>query len=112
MSGLYSFMAMLFWWTEKAPGIGTLALYLLSLLLVLVIFTLYWPQLVMFGPSPVIRLRNCILFCIKYFWRVMGAGLLQLAFVAIYVLFAPWSVLLLPITGGVVRRVPGPVFDL
>ena len=100
MFGLYSFMAMLFWWTEKTPGIGTLALYLLSLLLVLVIFTLYWPQLVMFDQSPVIRLRNSILFCIKYFWRVMGAGLLQLGFVAIYVLLAPWSVLLLPIIGA------------
>lgn len=100
MFGLYSFMAMLFWWTEKAPSIGTLALYLLSLLLVLVIFTLYWPQLVLFNQSPIIRLRNCILFCVKYFWRVMGAGLLQLAFVVTYVLFAPWSVLLLPVIGA------------
>lgn len=100
MLGLYSFMAMLFWWTEEAPGIGTLALYLLSFLLVLVLFTLYWPQLVLFNQSPVIRLRNCILFCIKYFWRVMGSGLLQLAFVLIYVLLAPWSALLLPVIGA------------
>lgn len=100
MCGLYSFMAMLLLWTEKTPSIGTLVLYLVSLLLVLVIFTLYWPQLVLFNQSPIIRLRNCILFCVKYFWRVMGAGLLQLAFVAVYVLFAPWSALLLPIIGA------------
>ena len=101
MCGLYSFMAMLlFWWTDEAPSIGTLALYLFSLLLVLVIFTLYWPQMVLFSQSPVIRLRNSILFCIKYFWRVMGARLLQLAFVTVYVLFAPWSILLLPIIGA------------
>lgn len=100
MSGLYSFMAMLFWWAEQPPGIGTLALYLFSLLFVLVIFTLYWPQVVMFNQSTIIRLRNCALFFIKYFWRAMGAGLLQLAFVAIYVLLTPWSVLLLPIIGA------------
>ena len=101
MCGLYAFMAMLlFWWSETSPSIGTLALYLFSLLFVLVIFTVYWPQMVLFNQSTIIRLRNCMLFCVKYFWRVMGAGLLQLAFVAIYVLFAPWSVLLLPIIGA------------
>ena len=101
MCGLYAFMAMLlFWWSETSPSIGTLALYLFSLLFVLVIFTVYWPQMVLFNQSTIIRLRNCMLFCVKYFWRVMGAGLLQLAFVAIYVLFAPFSVLLLPIIGA------------
>ena len=100
MSGLYSFMAMLFWWKQEAPSIGTLALYLFSLLLVLVIFTLYWPQLVLFNQSPIIRLRNCMLFCVKYFWRVMGAGLIQLTFVIVYVLLAPWSALLLPVIGA------------
>ena len=100
MSGLYSFMAMLFWWAEKTPGIGTLALYLFSLLLVLVIFTLYWPQMVLFNQSPVIRLRNCLLLFVKYFWRVMGAGLLQLAFIVVYILFAPWSALLLLVIGA------------
>ena len=100
MAGLYFFMAMLFWWREETPSIGTLALALFSLLLVLVIFTVYWPQLVLFNQSPIVRLRNCLLFCIKYFWRVMGAGLLQLAFIAVYVLFAPFSILLLPIIGA------------
>ena len=61
---------------------------------------MYWPQLVLFDQSPVIRLRNCVLFCVKYFWRVMGAGLLQLAFIAAYVLFAPWSALLLLVVGA------------
>ena len=100
MLGLYFFMAMLLWWAERTPSLGTLALYLFSLWIVLVIFTLYWPQLVLFNQSPVIRLRNCLLFSVKYFWRVMGAGLLQLAFVAAYVLLAPWSALLLPIIGA------------
>lgn len=100
MAGLYAFMGMLFWWAEMLPSLGTVALYLLSLLLLLSLCTLYWPQLVLFDQSPAIRLRNCLLFCVKYFWRVMGAGLLQLAYTAILVLFAPWSLFLLPVTGA------------
>ena len=100
MAGLYAFMGMLFWWAEMLPSLGTVALYLFSLLLLLSLCTLYWPQLVLFDQSPAIRLRNCLLFCVKYFWRVMGAGLLQLAYTAILVLFAPWSLFLLPVTGA------------
>lgn len=101
MAGLYAFMAMLLWWAaETPPSLGTVALYLFSLLLLLVVCTLYWPQLVLFDQAPAVRLRNCVLFCVKYFWRVMGAGLVQLAFIAVYVLFAPWSALLLPVIGA------------
>ena len=99
MSGLYAFMAMLFWWAETPPSLGTLLLYLCSLLFLLVLSTLYWPQLVLFRQSPAIRLRNCVLFCVKHFWRVMGAGLLQLTYIAVLVLFAPWSLFLLLVTG-------------
>lgn len=100
MAGLYAFMAMLFWWAETLPSLGTVVLYLFSLLLLLALSGLYWPQLVLFDQPPAVRMRNCILFCVKYFWRVMGAGLIQLAFIAVYVLFAPWSVLLLLLTGA------------
>lgn len=99
MTGLYTFMAMLFWWAEVPPSLGTVALYLFSLLLVLAANTPLWPQLVLFQQRPSVRLRNVALFLVKRFWRVMGAGLVQLAYLAILVLFAPWTVLLLPITG-------------
>ena len=97
--GGYAFMGMLFWWAEIPPSLGTVALYLFGLLLILVINTLLWPQLVLFRQTPSIRLRNAVLFLIKRFWRVMGVGLLQLGYAAVLVLFAPWSLLLLPITG-------------
>lgn len=99
MAGLYTFMAMLFWWAEVPPSLGTVALYLFSLLLLLAANTLLWPQLVLFQQRPSVRLHNAALFLIKRFWRVMGAGLVQLAYLAILVLFAPWSIFLLPITG-------------
>ncbi len=97
--GVFSFMAMLFWWAERAPSAGTVAMYLFALLLVLILNTLYWPQLVLFQQRNAIRLRNCLLFWVKYFWRVAGAGLAQLAYWAVFVLFAPWTLLLLPILG-------------
>ena len=99
MLGLYAFMGMLFWWAEAAQSSGTVLLYLFSLLVVLVVNSLYWPQLALFNQRAGIRLRNCTLFCIQNFWRVMGVGLLQLAYLALLVLFAPWSLFLLPVTG-------------
>lgn len=99
MAGLYAFMAMLFWWAEIPPAFGTVALYLFSLLLILVLNSLLWPQVVLFEQKPAVRLRNTALFSIKRFWRVMGAGLVQLAYLAIFILFAPWTILLVPVTG-------------
>ena len=63
------------------------------------VHTLYWPQLVLFRQRASIRLRNCLLFCAKYPRRVLGVGILQLGYLAVFVLFAPWTLLLLPILG-------------
>ena len=98
-AGVYAFMAMLFWWAERSPSLGTVALYLFSLLVVLILNTLYWPQLVLFRQKASIRLRNCLLFWVTCFWRVLGVGVLQLGYLAVCVLFAPWTLLLLPILG-------------
>lgn len=97
IAGVYAFMAMLFWWAKRSPSLGTVAMYLFALLVVLIINTLYWPQLVLFRRKASIRLRNCLLFCAKYLWRVLGVGILQLGYLAVFVLFAPWTLLLLPI---------------
>ena len=97
--GFYSFMAMLFWWAERAPSFGTVALYLSGLLAILILNTLYWPQLVLFRQKASIRLQNCLLFCIKYGCRMLGVGLLQVGYWAVFVLFAPWTLLLLPVLG-------------
>lgn len=99
MLGLYAFMAMLFWWAQALPSLATVTLYLFSLLLVLAANTLIWPQLVLFRQRMPARLRNAALFLLKRFWRVMGAGLVQLVYLAVLVLFAPWTIFLLPITG-------------
>ena len=97
--GMYAFMASLFWWSQVAPSPGTVALYLFSGLILIVFTTLFWPQLVLFQQSMANRLRNIILFTAKYLWRVIGAALLQMAYFAVLILFAPWTLLVVPFLG-------------
>ena len=99
MVGFFCFMGMMLWWAQTAPSLGTILLFLFSALLTMVIAQLYWSQLVLFQQSPAIRLRNALLFTIQNFWRVMGVGLLQVFYWGIYILFAPWTLLILPIVG-------------
>lgn len=99
MLGLFTFMGMLFWWAQTPPSGGTVAVYFSAILLTLILHMLYWPQLVLFEQRPGVRLRNCMLFFIRYFRHVLGAGVLQLAYWAVYVLFAPWTLALLPVAG-------------
>lgn len=88
---------MLFAWSKVWPSVGTICLYLFSWLLFFLISTLYWTQLVLFEQSSAIRLRNLLLFTLTYFWRVLGTSALQLVFWLLMVLFAPWTLLLLPV---------------
>ena len=58
---------------------------------------LYWPQLVLFEQKNSVRLRNALLFTLKYSLPVLGAAALQLVAWLLMVLFAPWTLLLLPV---------------
>lgn len=82
-----------------APSTGTVALFLFSWLVFLVLSTLYWPQLVLFDQRASVRLRNALLFTIRHFWLTLGVALLQLVWWLLMVLFAPWTLLLLPFVG-------------
>lgn len=99
LTGLFCFMGMLFWWATVAPPLSTIVLYLLSMALVLSIVNLYWPQLVLFEQKNSIRLRNCLLFALQNFWKVLGVALLQMLLIAFMILFAPWTILVLPVIG-------------
>lgn len=98
-TGMYAFMAYLFWQAEYAPTPGTVALYLFSGLVFLIVTTLYWPQLVLFRQTFLNRMRNIVLFTAKYLWKVLGAALLQALYFAVMILFAPWTLLLVPFLG-------------
>lgn len=99
MLGIYIFMAMLFWWSARFPGWGTLALYVFSLLLFTMFFSICWPQIVLFKQPFRQCSRNCLLFIIRFFPKTTGIALLQILYWAIMVLFLPWSAMLMPLIG-------------
>lgn len=99
MLGCYIFMAMLFWWSTRFPGWGTLALYVFSLLLFAMFFSICWPQITLFKQPFRQCVRNCLLFFLRFFPKLAGIALLQLAYWIVMVLFLPWSVMLMPLIG-------------
>lgn len=100
LTGLFCFMGMLlFWWSAVKPALSTVVLYLLSMVIVLSVTASFWPQLVLFRQSAAIRLRNSLLFTLQHFWKVTGTALLLILYFAFMLLFAPWTLLVLPVLG-------------
>ena len=94
-AGAFSGM-MLFAWAVVWPSLGSICIYLFSWLLFFAISLLYWPQLVLFEQKNTVRLRNVLLFAIQYFLPALGTAALQLVYWLVVVLFAPWTLLLMP----------------
>ncbi len=90
---------MMYFWSETVPSAGTAALFVLSLVIAAMLFSVYFPQLVLFNQNAFIRLKNCLLFCIKYFWRVLGSAVLQTVWWIAAALFMPWTAFLVPLIG-------------
>lgn len=97
--GFDIFMAMLFWWSASFPGWGTIALYLFSILVITMWFSIMWPQVILFEQPFLWSAKNCLLFMLRYFPRTFGTALLQMFYWIALALFLPWSVILLPLTG-------------
>lgn len=98
-TGLYAFMIYIMSVAQVAPTPGTWAMLVVSAALVIWFNTLYWPQLVLFSQSFVNRLRNAMLFTIRHSTRVLVAALIQLVWVVLIVLLAPWTLVVLPFLG-------------
>ncbi len=97
--GFYIFACYMQWVSSRAMSLGTIAILAASALLSLMVFSIWWPQIVLFEQKPGIQLKNCILFCIKYFWRTLGVAALQLFWWILFVLFLPWTAFLVPVLG-------------
>lgn len=97
--GFDIFMAMLFWWSTSFPGWGTITIYLFSILMVTMWFSIAWPQIVLFENSFRQNAINCLLFILRYLPRIFGIALLQILYWAAIFLFLPWSIVLLPLIG-------------
>lgn len=97
--GFYCFALAMFGWASSSQSAGTYVAYLVGLLVFSVIFTVLWPLITLFEQSVSDRIRNLFLFTARYLWRVLGCALLNVLYWMILVLFLPWSVFLLPLTG-------------
>ena len=98
-TGLCAFMIYIMSVAQAVPSPGTWAMLMVSAALVIGFNTLYWPQLVLFSQSAVNRVRNAMLFTIRHSRRVLAAVLIQLVWVAVIVLLAPWTLVVLPFLG-------------
>ena len=98
-SGIFAFMLYIMSVAQVGPTLGTLLMLLLSACIAVWFNTLYWPQLVLFQQSAVNRLRNAILFTIKHSLRVLVAVLIQVVWIALLFLLAPWTLAVVPFLG-------------
>ena len=97
--GLFAFMLFVLYSAELPPTLSTLALLAVSFSVVIWFNTLYWPQLVLFDQTPMLRIRNLLLFTIRHSVRVLSAVLIQLVWILLMILFAPWTLVMVPFLG-------------
>lgn len=98
-AGLIAFMIYILSVSRVAVPLSTWLMLTVSTAVAIWFNTLYWPQLVLFSQSAVSRLRNAVLFTIKHSLRVLSAVLIQLVWVALMILLAPWTLVALPFLG-------------
>lgn len=97
--GFYIFCCAMLWWAPGNPGLGTVAVMLISALIVIMVFTVWWTQVVLFDQKHGIRLKNCLLFCIRYLKPSLIAAAVQLLWWLFLVVMLPWSGYVIPFIG-------------
>ena len=97
--GFVVFAGAMMWWSQLPITAGTVAVMAVSVLIVTMVFSIWWPQIVLFSQRPRIQLKNCVLFIIQYFWRTLGVAALQLGWWILMGLFMPWTAFLVPFLG-------------
>lgn len=97
--GCVVFSGGLLWWARTPISWGTVALIILSSLIMEMLLTVWWPQVVLFNQGPPQQLKNCILFILIYPKRILGAAAIQVAWWLVAFLMLPWSAFLVPFLG-------------
>ena len=96
--GMLLFLFMM-WTNVGFPSFLPLVVTLVSLLLFTMLSMLSWFQMLLFDQSWTKRLLNSILFVMRYFWKMAAASLILLVSMVLWLLFLPYTILLLPLTG-------------
>ena len=99
MIGLFAFSVYVLYSAEIAPSFSTLVLLTVGFSVVLWFNTLYWPQLVLFDQTAALRIRNLMLFTVKHSVKVLFAVVIQLIWILAMILFAPWTLIVIPFLG-------------
>lgn len=97
--GFLVFACALLWWANAPISAGSVAVLAASSLIVIMIFTVWWPQVVLFDQRPGLQLKNCILFCLRYFGKLVKSAGVQLLWWVVMALFMPWSAFVVPFLG-------------
>ena len=97
--GFVVFSGAMMWESALPITAGTVAVMAVSLLIVTMVFSIWWPQIVLFSQTPKIQLKNCVLFILHYFWRTLGVAALQLVWWIVMGLFMPWTAFVVPFLG-------------
>ena len=96
--GFLAFAGALIWWGGTLT-LGTALLLCAAIVIFCMIFSIWWPQVVLFEQKTAIRLKNCALFILQNFPRVLGAAALQGGFWLLMFLLLPWSGFAVPVLG-------------
>lgn len=97
--GIYSFFFYMLYLAPVKSSTATTALVWFALCIAIIIFTLYWPQLVLFQQPLVTTLRNIVLFTSKYLWKMLGCAIVCILFYGFVFLFAPITLIVVPFIG-------------
>ncbi len=97
--GVDAFCVMMLWQAAGAFDWATVAVLLAGALVLLLIGQVYMPQLVLFDQRVTVRLRNSLLFIMKYPGRSLAAAALKLCWWLAALLLLPWSAFLAPVLG-------------
>lgn len=99
MIGLFAFAIYVLYSAVVPPTLSTLVLIAAGFSVVIWFNTLYWPQMVLFEQTLPLRMRNLMLFTVKHSVRVFIAILIQLVWILALILFAPWTLVVIPFLG-------------
>lgn len=96
--GLLIFSGMIMWSTGEITFLN-IAIFTVASTIFTMVYSIWWPQIVLFSQRTGTMLKNCVLFILQNPWRVLGAAVLQVAWWALTFLFMPWSAFLVPFLG-------------
>lgn len=105
LAGFYTFMGFMMYWRTAPLSRSVIVMYFLSAFVVLSVHTVLWSLLVLFDQTPKNRIINIVSYIGGHLRKVVRSTLFQLIFIVLAVLFAPWSLFLIPFLGWYVRFV-------